>query len=451
MNISTVVSSALRTAAPTLLTAIALPPPFNLIASAVVSGVFTKYLPSNEAPAQSQPGGATAMSPDQVTKVIEANAGNPTFLAELRNAEQKLQQYETANNLEFAKLAVQDKTRAGEFQIATGSARGLLIAGMVIVGVSIAAMLGIVVGSILLISGTLTVPSQNAQLAVGVFGLIGAVVGYISGYAGQIVGFYYGSSQSSKDKTDALTSVLQQQGQQIGEATAASSTAASTAAAHNERVIDTVATVMADRRVASGAGAVAASTAATGWRQGPFGGVRWRLTGDGIIMENETHPERTVGEPVTVRRIWHDFGPIIKAACATHGVPAEIVVTTIAVESRGIVNASRTEPDNRTSIGLMQTLIGTASEVMGREVTAQALETPEISIEAGTRYIAKNREVTKFDPILVAAAYNAGSLQPPRPDDTNPFRLRSTGEHLIRTKLFYNDTVATAKAEGWFA
>ena len=106
------------------------------------------------------------------------------------------------------------------------------------------------------------------------------------------------------------------------------------------------------------------------------------------------------------------------------------MVTTIAVESRGIVNASRTEPDDRTSIGLMQTLTGTASEVMGREVTAQELETPEISIEAGTRYIAKNWEVTKFDPILVAAAYNAGSLQPPRLEDTNPFRLRSTGDHL---------------------
>jgi hypothetical protein len=302
----------------------------------------------------------------------------------------------------------------------------------------------------LLVSGSIKVPADNAQLAVGVFGLIGAVVGYISGYASQIVGFYYGSSQGSKDKTDALTSVLQQQGQQIGEATAVASTAASTAAAHNERIIDTVATAMADRTISSGAGAVPTSAATTGWRQGPFGGVRWRLTVDGIIMENETHPERTVGEPVTVRGIWHDFGPIIKAACATLGVPAEIVVTTIAVESRGISNASRTEPDNRTSIGLMQTLIGTASEVMGREVTAQELETPEISIEAGTRYIAKNRGITRFDPILVATAYNAGSLQPPRPEDTNPFRLRSTGDHLIRTKLFYNDTVSTAKADGWF-
>jgi soluble lytic murein transglycosylase-like protein len=78
------------------------------------------------------------------------------------------------------------------------------------------------------------------------------------------------------------------------------------------------------------------------------------------------------------------------------------------------------------------------------------LETPEISIDAGTKHIADQRLLTKFDPIFVAAAYNAGSLARPRPQDDNPFHLRSTGDHLIRTKKFYNDTVAVAKAEGWF-
>jgi hypothetical protein len=447
MPVPPIVSAVLRSGAPTLLTAIALPPPFNLIASAVVSGVLAQFLPPGEVPAQTQTGGGPVLSPAQVTQVIEANAKDPAFLQKLREAEARLKEYEAANDLKFAQLEVEDKTRAGGFQIATGSAPGLLKAGMIIVAVAIAAMLGIVVGSIMLISGNIAVPPEKSQLAVGVFGLIGAVVGYISGYASQIVGFYYGSSQGSKDKADTLTSVLQQQGQQIGQAAAAASTTTNMIAAHNERVIDKVTTVMTDKKTTPDAPAAAT----TGLRQGPFGGVRWRLTSDGIIMENETDPERTVGEPVTVRRIWHDFGPIIRAASATYGVPAEIVVTTIAVESGGIVKASLTEPDGRTSIGLMQTLIGTASEVMGRPVTAQELETPEISIEAGTRYIAKNREATKFDPILVAAAYNAGSLQPPRPEDTNPFRLRSTGDHLTRTKLFYNDTVATAKAESWFA
>jgi len=452
MNIPDVVSSILRSSAPTLLTAIALPPPFNLIASAVVSGVLGKFLPQHEAPAQAQPGGAPAMSPDQVTKVIEANAGNPALLAELREAEQKLKEYESANDLKFAELAVKDKTRAGDFQTATGLAPALLKAGIVIVAVAIVAMLLTVGGSILLVTGSLAVPEKNSQLAVGVFGLIGAVVGYISGYASQIIGFYYGSSQGSTEKTDALNSVLQQQGQQIGQAAAAVSTTADLAAARTERVVDKAVTAMADRTMAPAVASPATQAAPTaGLRQGKFGGVRWRLTSDGIIMENETDPERSVGEPVTVRRVWRDFGPIIKTACATHGVPAELVVTTIAVESGGVVKASRTEPDGRSSVGLMQLLIGTATDIMKRPVTVQELETPEFSIDLGTRYISQKRNETHFDPILVAAAYNAGSLQPPRPEDTNPFHLRSTGDHLIRTKLFYNDTVATAKAERWFS
>lgn len=447
MAISDVVSSILRSGAPTLLTAIALPPPFNLIASAVVSGLLSKFLPAGEAPAQAQPGGSPVMSPDQVTSVIEANAGNPAMLAELRAAEQKLKEFEAANDLKFAELAIKDKTRAGDFQVATGTAPTLLWFGMGIVGVAIIALLIIIVGSIFLIRGDLQI--ANKELAVGVFGLIGAVVGYISGYASQIIGFYFGSSQGSKEKTEALSTVLQQQGQQIGQAAATASTTANIAADRTERVIKEVAIAVADKAKIGAAPAAAAADAQ--FRQGPFGGLRWQLTPDGIVCEGETAPERTVGEPATVRRIWHDFGPIIKDVCARHGVPAEIVVTTIAVESRGIVKAALVEPDGRTSIGLMQTLIGTASEVMGRQVTAQELETPEISIEAGTRYIAKHREKTHFDPILVAAAYNSGGLNEPRAQDTNPFKLRSTGDHLIRTKLYYNDTVATAKAEGWFA
>ena len=446
MGISDVVSSILRTGAPTLLAAIALPPPFNLIASAVVSGVLSQFLPDDEPPAQAQPGSPPVMSPEQVTSVIEANAGNPALMAELRAAEQKLKEFEAANDLKFAELAIKDKTRAGDFQLATGTAPRLLTLGMIVVGIAILSMLAIVGGSILLITGNVTLPDN--QLAVGVFGLIGAVVGYVSGYASQIIGFYYGSSQGSKEKTDALTTALHEQGQQIGQAAVAASATANTAADRTERVLKIA---VADKvKIDAAPAALTASAAGVQFKQGPFGGLRWQLTPDGIVCENEVAPERTVGEPETVRRIWRDFGPIIQEVCARLGVPAEIVVTTIAVESRGIVKAALVEPDGRTSIGLMQTLIGTASEALGRNVTGRELETPEISIEAGTRYIANNRAKTKFDPILVAAAYNSGGLNEPRAQDDNPFHLRSTGDHLIRTKLYYNDTVATAKAEGWF-
>lgn len=185
------------------------------------------------------------------------------------------------------------------------------------------------------------------------------------------------------------------------------------------------------------------------WQQGPHGGQRWRSTAAGVVLEGEAAPMRTVGQPATVRRIWRDFGPDIAASCARNGVPLELVAATIAVESRGRVDAVLVEPDKRSSVGLMQTLMGTASEMMGREVTAQELLDPATSIEAGTRYLAHQRRLTGYQPPLAAAAYNAGGLYPPREGDANPWRLRSTGDHISRLCQFFGDACAVAAEEGW--
>jgi soluble lytic murein transglycosylase-like protein len=177
------------------------------------------------------------------------------------------------------------------------------------------------------------------------------------------------------------------------------------------------------------------------------------MTGDGIILEGERSPERTIGEPVTVRQIWANYATVIKAAASTFGVPTELIVTVIAVESHGVVDAERTEPDERQSVGLMQTLVGTAREALNRPTLSPAdLLKPDISINAGAAYIAKLRQVTNYDPILNGAAYNAGELAKARLGvDNNRYNLRSTGDHLDRTRRFYNDTVAVSRAEGWFA
>ncbi len=158
---------------------------------------------------------------------------------------------------------------------------------------------------------------------------------------------------------------------------------------------------------------------------------------------------RTVEQSATLRRIWREHGHHIAASCARNGVPLELVVATIAVESRGDPNAVRTEPDGRQSGGLMQTLTGMASEMMRREVTAQELLDPALSIEAGTRYIAHQRRLTNYQPPLVAAAYNAGGLHPRREGDDNPWRLRSTGDHISRFCQFFGDACAVAAEEGW--
>jgi soluble lytic murein transglycosylase-like protein len=188
--------------------------------------------------------------------------------------------------------------------------------------------------------------------------------------------------------------------------------------------------------------------AATGFRKAFPGGIGWRTTKDGVLIEGDPEPVGTVGAPNTVRRIWRDFGPFILKASAEVGVPAELIVATIATETRGDPNASRTEPDGRKSVGLMQTLLGTAAEVMGRPVSEEELRDPAISIEAGARYIRQQRAKTDFEPPLVAAAYNAGS---PRESAENRWRLHCTPEHVDRFVKFYNDAVRVSKEDGWFA
>ncbi len=138
-----------------------------------------------------------------------------------------------------------------------------------------------------------------------------------------------------------------------------------------------------------------------------------------------------------------------KPGSAREGVPLEIVVATIATESRGIVNATLAEPDGRRSVGLMQVLPSTASDVAGQEITAAALFDPANNIGWGTRYIARQRRLTGYQPPLVAAAYNAGGLHPPRGGDDNPWRLRSTGDHISRLCQFFGDACAVGAEEGW--
>lgn len=185
------------------------------------------------------------------------------------------------------------------------------------------------------------------------------------------------------------------------------------------------------------------------WKQGPHGGARWQMTQDGVLIEGESAPGRTVGEPSTVRTIWANYGELIKKICAHYAVPMELVVACIATESRGKPKASLTEPDGRQSLGLMQILTGTASEVMGRQIEPKELLDPAINIEAGTRYILNQYNKTNFQPPLVAAAYNAGGLYPLREKDANRWNLRSTGNHIDRFVLYFNDASFVAKTDRW--
>lgn len=176
-----------------------------------------------------------------------------------------------------------------------------------------------------------------------------------------------------------------------------------------------------------------------------LGSHRWRLSARGLEV-TEGGILRTPGQPLTVLRIWHTYRELIQLSAQANRVPVELIVATIATESGGNPNTRLQEPDGRVSVGLMQTLLGTASEVMSQPISEAWLRVPGNSIEAGTRCIARAKARSGYDPPLVAACYNAGSL---RPSKRNPWGLVCTddrnddltdgGDHVTRWVRFFND------------
>lgn len=186
-------------------------------------------------------------------------------------------------------------------------------------------------------------------------------------------------------------------------------------------------------------------------------GVRWRLTTDGVEIES-SGIERTSGSPTTVTKIWTNFNSDINQWSQAFNVPAVIIIATIATESSGKVDAIRKEPcyvsDSTTpsciSVGLMQTLISTARDTLNdRTIDRDDLKTSNISIKAGTSYIADQRSKTLLDPPKVACAYNAGGVYENR-NAGNRWRMRQfpigTSKHCDRFVQFFNDAVFVLKS-----
>lgn len=446
MKIPSEVLDVLRIAAPTLATAFG--GPLAGAAAAVAASALDQYLGST-------PGvGATVMpTPSDIIRTVQMNAGDPNLVLALRRAEDDLQKYESDIDFKFADLVAKDKQNSREFQDKADIAKPLMHWGMSIIVLSLGSLFMVVIGSLLLIAGFVKIPAETVQMAVGVFGLIGSITGLIGGFGAQIAGFYWGDSAASQGKTQALSEALQTSGAQLGQAAATASRAAEVAAAKPPAPAPQVVVVPAAPVVEPAVVEpvpVPAVVPAAPWQQGPFGGARWQVLPDGVLVEGDAGVARTVGEPVTVRRVWKEHGPILADVCTRLGVPVEVAVTVLCTESRGVTTATLQEPDGRISSGLMQILTVTASEVLGRTVNAQDLQDPRTNIEAGVGYIAEQKPKTWFDPVLTAAAYNAGGIYEPRPQDTNRFNLRCTGDHLERAIRWYGDVCFVAKADNWF-
>ena len=160
----------------------------------------------------------------------------------------------------------------------------------------------------------------------------------------------------------------------------------------------------------------------------------------------------TAGMPTVVLAVLEKFGAEIDTVSKDCNVPVELIVATIAVETGGDPTARRNEPGwttdkdtpDRVSVGLMQTLITTARQVMGdANIDADWLCIAPNSIGAGTRYIASQFNMTGYDPPKVACAYNAGGLYYD-PSPGNLWRMRQypigTPAHANRMVAFFNDS-----------
>jgi hypothetical protein len=179
-----------------------------------------------------------------------------------------------------------------------------------------------------------------------------------------------------------------------------------------------------------------------------FGGVKWQLSRDGLIVNGKL--DRSPGELVTVPRVWQTYGALIADAATKYKVPLELIVATIFTESMGNRHALRTEKKWKSdvltpewiSVGLMQTMIASAREALSDPtITRDSLFEPETSIAAGTAYISRQKTRTRFDPPLVACAYNAGSLSKSS-DTDNRWKITQTDGHTDRFVQGFNDSFA---------
>ena len=185
-------------------------------------------------------------------------------------------------------------------------------------------------------------------------------------------------------------------------------------------------------------------------------GSNWSVGPDGVKVEGNGHPlVPNEDERRMVARIFADYAQDLTTVLTKVEVPVELVVACICTESGGLANAKRMEPGcdrndpartpTRVSWGLMQTLLSTAREALKKpDMPLDDLLQPTISIRAGATYMWNQGRHTGFDPPLVAAAYNAGSLY--RNDGVlNHWKLRQypsgTSKHVDRFCRFFNAAI----------
>ncbi len=192
-------------------------------------------------------------------------------------------------------------------------------------------------------------------------------------------------------------------------------------------------------------------------------GCTWRVTPDGVEVSDTGLQAASDAERSLVGSVLTRFREPILSAIAIHPVPIENVLACICTESSGNPTppvrlepgCDRQDPSrtpSRCSHGLMQTLLSTARMALhDQTLTLDALARPDVSILAGTAYMAQQGQQTRHDPPLAAAAYNAGSLRYDR-SSSNRWRLLQypigTSRHVDRFIRFVNAAMPLMDSAG---
>lgn len=111
-------------------------------------------------------------------------------------------------------------------------------------------------------------------------------------------------------------------------------------------------------------------------------------------------------EPI-LRRVWATWGGLIGPAAAKVGIPPAWATAIMTNETKGVNYGANAAGAG----GLMGLLPGTASEVLGRHITAEGLTDPATNVAAGVGYMANLAKRYGTDFPAIAGSYNAGSVR----------------------------------------
>jgi hypothetical protein len=203
------------------------------------------------------------------------------------------------------------------------------------------------------------------------------------------------------------------------------------------------------------------------WRVLPNGAIEVEGAGQGVL--------RTSGQPLTMRRLFDEYGELMREAAARFNIPVVWIAGMIPIEAlmpahpaggrRADPVSIRREPGyvsdaqtpNRISAGLTQTLLSTAQNMARRHglpvpTNHRELTDPRTSIMLGAAYMANRRDAyaggvegQAFDFVHLTGAYNAGRMIRVNWEkaNPNPFGMITYGQtRTERAIRWYNDALA---------